>query len=287
MELQPRDIKTLLALATYAVLDAVQIRNLAYPTDRDRRITRRRLSKMRAAGFIRATTLHAPSPITGHPAPAYYLAQKGLEQLTVRFDDPWLFCKSTSLVQPAHLSHYLEMSQFHIKLRAAIERHPTVSLQRFITEHEVIDATVPPEKQKTLYSRVQDRPLIVNNPDGAFLLLQNEHQVVYYVERERSGTGAHQVYKRKTKGYRILKDKKLHCQHFPTTTFTAGFTVLCVAQSPNHRRLLCAAFKGRPAAQIWRFAAAPELTEDSILVEPVWYHADRDEPGPLIRSECG
>ena len=284
MKLQDRDFKTLNAIATYFLLNRHQIQPLCFPDDTEGRVTRRRLAAMVKAGYLRRPKQQVPSPIGGTVCPVYYLGAKGRDELAVRLDDPAILAKPVEPPPPAHLEHSLAVSQFQIVLRSAIKQNQTVKMEKWFNEREPINPLSTPEKYRTLFTELRNRPRLVCNPDAGFLLGREENRVVYYLERERGGTGAHQLYKRKHRGYDGLQRTKKHCEHFPDTTYRAGFSVLCVAQSAVHRKQLLKAFKGKPAAEFWRFAAASDLAVETILTSPIWYHAEKADPGPLIRS---
>lgn len=175
------------------------------------------------------------------------------------------------------------MSQFQLTLRDAIAKQEELAIDQWYNEYEVINPYDEPKKQRTLFTELRPRPRLVANPDAAFLLSYREHRVVYYVERERGGTGANQLRDRKTPGYEGLLRQQGHCSlHFPTSTYAKGFTVLCPVQSIGHRKAVCRAFAGTTAAKLWRFASVTELASETILTEPIWYSADREEPTPLV-----
>lgn len=238
------------------------------------------------AGLIHSPKQQVPSPVSGAVCPAYYLGAKGRDVLLEKFDDPTLFGKPVSLQQRPQLEHCLAVAQTQLSLRAAANAHPTVSLVQWYHEFETLNPLLSPAEQFGLFSELQSRPRIVCNPDAAFMLQRSEDRVVYYLEQERGGTGAHQVYARKHKGYEFLMRQKDHCRHFPDATYRDGFTVLCVAKSIGHRTALLAAFKEKPQGDYWRFAAASEIDSETFLSTPVWYRAGRDKPSPLIRPSA-
>lgn len=283
MRLQDRDYEVLKGLATYGLLNRHLLQLLYFPQDREGRVTRRRLEAMVKADYVRKPREQPLCPRHGFPCPVFYLGVNGRDALAERFDDPAYLAKPVSIGSRPHLDHMLAVSEFHLALRDATDAHPDVSLVRWVNENEPINLSAPEDQQRRLFSELLVRPRLVCNPDAGFVLQKGEHKVVYYLERERGGTGAKQLYDRKTRGFDVLKQKKHHCDHFPEATHKEDFIVVCVAQSQSHLRRLVNVFRGREAAALWRFANAKKIDALSILTEPLWHHADRDSPAPLIK----
>ena len=72
-----RDILILLALVRYYVLNREQIQRLVFPTDRNGRITRRRLQSLVDEHLINRQNLLFCHP-SATPAPVYFLRRKAV-----------------------------------------------------------------------------------------------------------------------------------------------------------------------------------------------------------------
>ena len=75
--LQLRDIEVIASVARYYTLTRGQINRLHFPTDRDGRITRKRLNLIHDAGLINRTNMQVVNPSMGAPAYVYYPSAKG------------------------------------------------------------------------------------------------------------------------------------------------------------------------------------------------------------------
>ena len=119
---------------------------------------------------------------------------------------------------------------------------------------------------------------------AAFLLSFKEVSKVFYLEQDRATSGAQQIANSKTAGYAAMAEKRLHRRHFPEATLDE-FSVLMIAPSPKRRDSLRHAIRGKPGANLWRFAACQDFTPAQLLYEPIYYTCDGDEPKPLLRRD--
>ena len=80
MQLTENDLAVLRALATYYVATAALLHRICFPTNRDRRATRRRLQRLVSDRYIARSAVNVAFN-TGNSGPAYYLTERGAEAL--------------------------------------------------------------------------------------------------------------------------------------------------------------------------------------------------------------
>lgn len=283
--LTERDIPALAGLARYKVLNRRMIQTRYYNDDRDGRITRRRLGTLHRAGYINKARLLVVNPDDGAPCPVYYLAQRGAQFLAEHFHDDRYLWKPTTIAQPMHLHHYVAVAGTHMLVDDAAE-HSQITVAAYFHEEEPLNPENPDPKQHIrLYTELRTQPKkLVCAPDAAFLLDVAGHRGVFYVEqdRDRDNYSHRRVAAMKSPGYAELYQQGLHRRHFPTTTLNR-FTVLLIAPQPDRRDAMRRAFRGKDGSQFWRFAAATELSRESFFHEPIWFHVDDEQPGPLVK----
>jgi len=285
-----RDMQVLLCLARYRLLNRRQLQRLCYPTDKDGRITRRRLASLAEEGLIRRHGMLVASQYDGPPSPVYLLAEGGREYLAEELADDRLLLKPVQLPHALHLYHQLAVSEAHMTLEAAIVAQDTVTLEAWYNEAEVINTHEPdPGKHFSLFTEFRSCPRLVCSPDAAFMLGYEGHRSVFYVELDRGtgdrGTGARQLAAQKSPGYAELARRQLHRKHFPAVT-DAGFTVLLIARHPQRRDSLRWAFRrkhpGAHRTDLWRFASQTDLNTETFFHGDIFYHCDEQPPAPLV-----
>lgn len=280
-----RDLGVLRAVAHYRIVSRTHVQRLCFPNDKTGRATRRRLQTLVRAGFIRRCRTPLFNPAGGSPWPVYYPTQRGLEVLAEHFDDSGFLGVSTRSPEPLYLMHWLAVTDTHIALDQAIGRQNTVQLEGWVSEWDTVNPEeTQPERQYRLYTLLRDRPRLVCVPDAAFLLAVGEHRKVFYLEQDRATTGVRQVAARKTPGYAELFKRNGQIRHFPQAT-VPGFTVLLIAPTARRRDGLRKAIKDKPGADLWKFAAQPDLTPEAFLHEPVFFPCEGD-PVPLTKTSA-
>ena len=281
--LTERDIPALAGVARYRVLNRQMIQRRYYRDDRDGRITRRRVGAMHRAGFIHKAHLLVVNELDGAPCPVYHLAPRGAQFLAEHFHDDRYLVKPTTIAQPMHLHHYLAVAAIHMLVDDAAEESG-VTVAAFFHEEEPVNPEAEPKQHLRLYTELRTEPRkLVCAPDAAFLLDVAGHRGAFYCEVDRDRSYSHKrVAAMKSPGYAELYARGLHRRHFPTTTLNR-FTILLIAPNSDRRDALRRAFRGKDGSQFWRFAATPDLTRASFFHGPVWYHADDDQPGPLVK----
>lgn len=280
----PRDVDVLRALARYYVLNRAQIQRLTFPTDRDGRITRRRLTMLQHMGLIQRTQVHVISPLAGIPSPVYFPSRSGCDMLAELCDDEHYLLTPTRPPLSHRLFHWLAVSETHIALDQAMTRSEAhcVECVEFVNEWDIVnkDETDPAQRFR-LYTRVQDAPRLVCAPDAAFLLETAGNAMVFYLEQDRATTGVQQAAARKSPGYAAMFAQRLHRRHFPRTTLDR-FAILMVAPTPRRRDALKKAFASKDEAQLWRFASCDEIRAETFLFAPIWHKCDGGT-APLIK----
>lgn len=277
-----RDIQVLLTIVQFYLLTRQQIQRLCFPSDQGSRITRRRLQVLIEAGFINRFTLFVYHPMLGSPSPVYYPSRKGCEFLAAHFDDDKYLACNSQPPQANNILHWIAISDMHIVVQEAIARQSDVKAQGWINEFDIVNkAETKPEKRYRLYTLLREQPRLVAAPDAAFVLEMRGFRKVFYLEQDRATSGDQHIAASKSPGFAVMAEQQLHRRHFPETNLDS-FSVLLVTPSINRRNHLAKAFRGKPGAALWKFAAIPDVTPEKLLHEPIWYPVE-GEPVPLIK----
>ncbi|MCA9124894.1 MAG: replication-relaxation family protein [Planctomycetaceae bacterium] len=293
MNLTERDYCILSKVVTYYVLSRQQIQHLCFPSDKTGRVTRRRLQVLVSSGLLNRHRAEVIYPNSSPAGSVYYPSPKGIELLAEHTGDECLLLTPTQPPIAHHVAHWLAVSDTHIKLAAAIASQERVILEGFINEWDIVNKDAKePENRFRLYTLLTDSPKLVCAPDAAFMLtvpVKSDDSTVtfskvFYLEEDRSTSGANQVAASKCKGYAALAENNFHVKHFPATNVQA-FTVLCIAPNARRREALRKAFKGKVGSELWRFASADELAAETFLHEPLWYPVT-GEAMPLVKPEA-
>lgn len=281
-----RDIDVLRALVRYFVLNRPQIQRLCFLGDPSGRITRRRLQTLVSEDLINRHNLVFHHPYAGSPGPVYYPSRRGCEFLAEYYDDEKYLLVPTQTPQSHQAFHWLAVSETHIALDQAIAAQNQVELEGWLNEWDVAnkDESVP-EKRYRVYTLLRETPRLVCAPDAAFLLSLRDYKKVFYLEQDRATSGVRRVAVSKTKGYDEMAKRQGQRRHFPEATVPA-FTVLLVAPTARRRDALRKEFRDKPGAELWKFAAANELTSESFLFEPIFYSCDGDAMS-LVKKQDG
>ena len=280
----PRDIAVLLSLARYAVLSRPQVQRLCFPTDADGRVARRRLQFLVDGKLIHRQQMLYCQPSGGTPASVYFPSRQGNEFLANHFDDERYLASPVIPMVPHHIPHWIALAETHIAFDTAVSRQQEVAMEGWINEFDVVNKDESaPEKRFSLYVLLQESPRLVCNPDAAFLLSLLGHKKVFYIEQDRNTSGARQVADSKSKGYEAMNTLKTHRKHFPATTVDT-FSVLLVAPTPKRRETLREAFRNKPGASLWRFAAVDDLSPENLLHAPIFYPCS-GEAASLIKKK--
>jgi hypothetical protein len=275
------------SVALYYVLLRTDIQELCCPNDRDGRVTRKRIGQVVEMGFVGKCRMEVVSPADREaPMPAYYPTRKGLEFLAADSgDESWLL-KSCQTPNWQHLRHWNAVAKWHILLDRAASRRPDAVIGGWAGEWDRIPDPKggKPEDTFMLYTVGSEKPRVVATPDAAFLVCAGDRRWICYLEIDRETSGVNQICASKPPGYSLMHQRKLHRRHFDTNA--DEFRVLSVSYTAGRRDLLVKAMRGKPAAELWRFSAWPELTPETLLYAPVWHRVD-GEAGPLVKTAGG
>lgn len=270
MKLTPNDMLVLKALAQYHVLSAAMIQRLCFPQRKDRRHTRRRLSELARASYVRKSAVNVAFS-TGNAGPAYSPATRGCEALAVYFnDDTWL---ATNTKQPRldRLHHWLDIAWAHSVVRRACEAtNGAVELVQWINEWQPCLDADGNASGYVLHTQFREQPPLSCSPDAGMLLKVGEHQRVFMVEIDRGTSGATRVAASKMPGYATMAATQAHRRAFPGTTFS-DFGVLIVTVTPNHRDRLQreVAKKSDDRPDLWLFTAREDFESQRILFDSI------------------
>ncbi|MDB5392210.1 MAG: hypothetical protein JWM11_7856 [Planctomycetaceae bacterium] len=280
--LTPRDERILEDLVRYFILSRPQIQRLHFPEDANGRSSRRRLQMLVDLQLINRQHLLYAQPAGGSPASVYFPSRKGCELLFEKSRDERYLLTPTNAPIPHHINHWIAISETHIALNVALNSEPGVSVDDWINEWDICnkDERIP-EKRYRLYTLLKDQPKLICAPDAGFLLSMDGHKKAFYLEQDRNSSGVFQVASSKTKGYAVMAELNLHRRHFPQATVNS-FTVIMVAPTPKRRDALRHAMKEMPAANLWRFVAASDLTPAAFLYSPI-FHPCEGDPVSLIK----
>jgi len=287
MVLQERDIRVLAALARYFILNSRQIRELCFPDDGTGRISRRRLTSMMHAGYVRKRNLQVISPSDGSVCPVYHLTKTGREFLAAHFDDESFLLKPIEPSQPQHLYHYVAVAESHRLFRRAAKKQPTVLVSRWCNEDEIVNPDESePRNRKLLRTEFSDAGRIRCLPDSACLLDHRGQRAVMYIEQDRDTFFHDRVAARKSPGYRELFARQGHRAHFPDTTFDF-FHVLFLTPTKKRSEQLRKAFakknKDQPVLKAYRFGSLDELNDSNLFFEPLFTCCHHEERVPLVK----
>jgi hypothetical protein len=281
-----RDLAILRFIATHFAVTAAQVKRhcVGDAKDQDGRITRRRLNVLVHGRLIQRARCEVVNPVHGFTSSVYFPARPGLELLAMRTSNPeWL--KTPTQKPPwQNLRHWTILSDVRLMLYQAVTQQTRVTMPTFLNEFDVINPGArQPEQRYRLWTLCATTPRrIVCCPDAAFLLQLNTAQRALYVELETGANAPQKAAAEKSPGYAALAEQRLHWRHFPGSMDTFG--VLCIAPDPEWRDGLRRAFRTKPGADLWKFAAITELNADTILFAPLFYPASDGPPVPLVKG---
>lgn len=279
----PYHIAILTVVGKYYTLTRAMIQKLCCPNDKTGRVTRKRIQQLVELGLLSKAYMEVVNPASREgAAPVYYPSRKGLEFLACELEDESWLDRCTQTPNWQHLLHWVTVARFHILLDEGISQQDDAHLGGWLGEWDTANPKErEPQKRYRLYTLLKEKPRLVCNPDAAFLLCVSKYAKIYYVEIDRGTSGIQQIAHSKTPGYAALSQMKLHVRHFETNT--ESFFVLNVSPTAQRRDMLRKAMSDKRGAELWKFAAWPDLTPDNVLYGPVWFRCD-GEGQPLIRT---
>jgi len=287
MVLQERDIQVLVALARYFMLNSRQIREMCFPGDTTGRISRRRLTSMMHAGYVRKRNLQVVSPSDGSVCPVYHLTRTGLEFLAAHLDDELLLLKPIEPSQPQHLYHYVAVAESHRLFDGAAAEQSPLVISRWCNEDEIVNPEESdPGKRRLLRTDFSDAGRVRCIPDAACVLEYRGQRAVVYIEQDRDTFFHDRVAARKSPGYRELLSRHGHRAHFPDTTLDF-FYVLFLAPTKKRCDQLRKAFakknKEDQALKVYRFGSLEELNHTNLFFDPMYSCCHHDDRVPLVK----
>ena len=201
MAVMPREILLLTLLLRYAVMTTTQIHLLCYPANPTGRIVRRRLRALFNSLYIRRLAQPVVNPDRGGSVPAYSIAKKGLEFLSIEFGDDTLLRQR--IPSPMHVRHASLVTEFYILLDRAIAAQEYVRMVESYTEHEIINLRDDPKKHFRLFTEIEVTDLLV--PE----LHHREMPVVLSDVIQRSVASEHMRLRRIAVGQRMVRGQHL------------------------------------------------------------------------------
>ena len=278
----PRDTDILCDVQRYYVMNRHQIQRRRFSGDNTGRLTRRRLQRLVAEGFLNRMRPMICYPSVS-PAPVYFPASRGCELLAEIFGDERYLSTPTIAPIAHHTLHWLQVTETHMAFDGALAGNESVRINEWINEWDIVnkDESVP-EKRFRLYTLLRDKPRLVCAPDSAFLLSAYGHSKIFYLEQDRGTSGVRNVANGKAPGYAGLAERNLQSRHFQATV--GEFGVLLIAPTERRRDALRAAIAEKPGAHLWRFTAEADVTPEKAVFEPIWYSCGKDDPSPLVKK---
>jgi hypothetical protein len=281
MTITERDILILEMLLTYGFLVTAQIRRELFPLDKDGSTCRFRLRPLEAAGMIRRLRAQVANPLSSTTMPVWTITQRGICQLTLARDDTRYLNQHSPCTRGwQNFAHYVAVSEEMIKLKKAVERQDRVQLGEMFFEHTVINAEADePEKRYKLYQIMATLPRrIVCAADAAWEMQVDAYRRAYVLELERGTDSPSRIIAKKHKGHSLLSESKRYRLWFPKAQ---DMRVLFIAPTRSWCERLRKAARGTPAAGLYLFMPANELTADNFLSGDLVYTV-AGEPRPLV-----
>lgn len=282
MPLTPIDYELLRTIARYYVLTRPQIQQLCFADHNSGRATRKRLTKLRHAGYITKHKMPVLLPAMQSAAPAYYLTKQGTEALAAYYDDDAWLATNTKHPRADRLAHWISIANVRIEIEQALSLQSYVKMLKWYTEWETINKESHSDQQFTLHVQFSQSPRLSCSPDAAMLLSVAGVSKVFYLEVDLGTSSPHQIAARKTKGYEELGVQQYHRIHFPETTLD-DFSVLMITTNGYRCRATAKAVSRCPGAERWLFVDRREITPESFLHGPIVLDC-QSHTGPLVKT---
>ena len=277
MTITERILAILLTLWRYKFVTTAQIRRWCVPTDKDGSVTREVLRKMLAAGLAKRFKAEVHNPLVTSSVPIWNPTEAGCCLLATKTGNPEFIVDSMPNTNGwTMFAHYAEVSELIHAIVTSFARQTYAKIGALYFEHDVISDAKEPENRFRLYTVIrQDKEKrIVCVPDAAFEVTVAGYRRAYYIELERGTDTPKRVSAKKSPGYGGMQNH--FRKHFPQAQ---DWRVLFVWPNAGLRD---AARKAASTAEMWLFAAFPDITDDFIHT-PVIYTA-QDGPRPFIKT---
>lgn len=275
------DIQILATITRYYVLTREQIQRLCAPQLSSGRSLRKRLTKLRLAGYLTKHAMQVTMPGKNGAAPVYYLTKQATELLASQFDDETYLLASTRQPRADRLNHWIALNNTRTMIERAISLQSEVKLDHWINEWETVNKTDHAKEQFYLQTKLNDHPPLSCSPDAGFVLSLRGHKKVFYLEQDLGTSSPKQIAARKTKGYAELANRKLHRKHFPETTLDI-FSVLFITTTSYRCRTTAEKISARPRPDLWLCIDQHDLTPESFLHTSITLN-HQGERAPLVK----
>lgn len=271
-QLTDRDVDILKALNRYRYMRTSHIHDLLFPENSGSQSARRRLRNLYHHRYIARAQ---PYVQVGKAKPeiTYFLDQKG-RQVLREHDETVRYWRKGSEVKYLFLNHALALTTFRIKFEKAVAAIEGATIDRFIPD---FDMRAEAEKyigknRYTLYSEVlnpANRKTYTVHPDALIQLTiardGKSATRLIFVEIDQ-GTQALERIREKVTGYWLYQEQKL----FEQFGMFSSFLVLFEAPTQRRADTLFNGLLDHIGAGFVRVAAAPSLSSESLLTQPVW-----------------
>ena len=289
MELTERDADILAMLVFVGFATTPQIRREHFPKDKDGSVVRDRMRKLEAGGYVVRRRAEVANPLQSSTMPVWIITPQALSTLAVVKGDPtYLNLHPPCTRAWQNFCHYACVTAFALLLRRVIAAQTYVKLHAFHCEHTILnpDASAPGERYK-LYTDVSAESALkklVCAPDAAFEIEVQGYRRAYYLELERGFDMPARVIAKKGQGFAGLAETQKWKRHFPEAK---DFRALALTPSAGWRDALRKCVRDyKKGAELWMFAAEPELTEENLLHGLAFYTAT-EGPKALIKPPAG
>lgn len=269
MRLTERDQDVIEAVYHHRVLSQGQIERLIF-TGTHRSVAQRRLSLLYDHGYLDRRFLPRIGGLVTSPI-LYLLDKKGSEYLLSHrgYDDIRWRPNDNSLGYE-HIEHLLAINTFRIEMTLAC-RMNGLPLQTWLD-----DTTLKQDYDRVHLPR-SARPVAVI-PDAYFTIATPKGDTHFFLELDR-GTMTSKRFKRKVLAYIAYASSGLAEKRFGTTKFR----VLTVTESEKRAENLKTATEGVGGKRRFWFGTLAALTAETILTEPMWRVAGREERAVLLQ----
>ncbi len=281
MKVQPDDFKVLAALCDRYVLTREQIHRICFDETVSQRTTRKRLLRLRTAGFASRHSLQVVLPGMNGAAPAYYPTRLGAEAAASFFDDGRFALATTKTPRGDRLAHWIALNDTRTIIEQAIALQEEVALRGFVNEWQVVNKDDAGEKQFVLHTQLCEDPPLSCSPDAALLLEVRGVRKVFYIEQDRATSSPKQIAARKSRGYAALATRQLHKAHFPDTTLET-FSILFVTTNNYRCEATAQSMQRQERPDLWLYINQKLLSPQSFLHQPIVMNHE-GQLGPLIK----
>ena len=112
MQMTDRDVSILELLLTYGFLVTSQIRSIVFSADKDGSVTRDRLRKLEAAGFVQRRRAEVANLLTSNTIPVWIITEQGICQLSIHKNDTNILNQKPPCTRSwQNFTHYVDDTQ--------------------------------------------------------------------------------------------------------------------------------------------------------------------------------